>query len=477
MSLARKRVLSKRRASPSVLGMADNLQSLLGIPVILFLGWLISSDKRRFPWRVVGWGMGLQFVFAYVVLYTEAGKLFFLKMNDLIAGLLAFSEEGAKFVFGGLATGAMAVKEGAAPGSDFLFAFQVLTTIIFFSSLMSVLYYLRIMQWIVLVFAKIMAWTMGTSGAESLSASANIFVGQTEAPLVVKPYVEKMTTSELMAVMTGGFATVAGGVMAAYVAMLHDHFPNIAGHLISASVLSAPASLVLAKVVVPEREEPVTKGEVKMHLEIDDVNVIDAACNGASTGMTLALNVAAMLMAFVALLALINAGLRWIGGYIGRPDLTLQLLLGYLHYPLALAMGVPADDALEVGTLLGEKLVLTEFLAYLHLGQMLADPGVTLDPKSVVIVTYGLCGFANFASIAIQIGGISGIAPTRRHDLARLGLRAMVAGALAAYLTGAVAGVFYRGETILDARAAIEATSAGPTAENAPVETESPPAE
>ncbi|RMH57996.1 MAG: NupC/NupG family nucleoside CNT transporter [Candidatus Hydrogenedentota bacterium] len=447
----------------------ENLISLLGIPAIIGIGWLFSTDRKRFPWRVVCWGIILQLIFAVLVLRTAPGRALFAFLNDLITGLLNFTIEGSVFVFNALA---VPMDQSPWQGSfgtgtkslGFFFAFQVLTTIIFFSSLMSVAYYLGFMQKIVEFFAKIMNITMGTSGAESLSASANIFVGQTEAPLVIRPYVEKMTMSELMAVMTGGFATVAGGVMGAYVFFLKPYFPNIAGHLISASVLSAPAALVMAKVMLPETEEPVTRGEVKMAVEVKDVNVLDAAAGGASSGMTLALNVAAMLIAFTALIAMVNFGLDWVGDHLarffsGKPheilsNLTLQNILGYLHMPLAWIMGVPVKDCFLVGRLLGEKLVLTEFFAYIDLKTLLADPAVSLDPRSVVIVTYGLCGFANFASIAIQIGGISGIAPSRRGDLAKLGMRAMVAGALAAYLTGNVAGVFYNGETILKPTAA-----------------------
>lgn len=442
----------------------QNLVSLIGIPILICLAWLMSEHKKLFPWRVVLWGVALQIFFGWIVLATTPGRAFFTLLNDMITGLLNFTSEGAIFVFNGLA-----VPPSASPwkgiygtGTEslgFFFAFQVLTTIIFFSSLMSVLYYLGIMQKLVEFFAVIMSRTMRTSGAESLSASANIFVGQTEAPLVVRPYVDKMTRSELMAVMTGGFATVAGGVMGAYVLFLKDYFPNIAGHLISASVLSAPAALVMAKVMLPETEIPVTKDHVKLEVEIKDVNLLDAAASGASSGMILAINVAAMLIAFTALIAMANFGLDWCGDKMAPyfpsaiqsflENLTIQNLLGYIHIPLAWILGVPYQDAFVAGKLLGEKLILTEFFAYIDLANILKDPLVTLAPRTVVIVTYGLCGFANFASIAIQIGGISGIAPSRRGDLAKLGLKAMIAGALAAYLTGNIAGIFYTGETIL----------------------------
>jgi len=444
----------------------QNLVNLIGIPIIIGIGWIFSVNRRAFPWRVVLWGVALQLIFAVLVLLTPPGRALFALLNNVVTGLLNFTTEGAVFVFNGLAVppNQSPWKGTFGTGTEslgFFFAFQVLTTIIFFSALMSVLYYLGVMQKLVAFFARIMSITMGTSGAESLSASANIFVGQTEAPLVVRPYVEKMTDSELMAVMTGGFATVAGGVMGAYVLFLKDYFPNIAGHLISASVLSAPAALVMAKVMFPELGMPATKGKVKLNVEIKDVNILDAAASGASSGMTLAINVAAMLIAFTALIAMFNFGLDWFGDRLAvflpesirgfATNLTLQNILGYLHVPLAWIMGIPAKDAFFAGKLLGEKLVLTEFFAYVDLANMLKNPLVSLDPRTVVIVTYGLCGFANFASIAIQIGGISGIAPSRRSDLARLGMRAMAAGALAAYMTGNIAGAFYTGETILKA--------------------------
>jgi concentrative nucleoside transporter, CNT family len=302
-------------------------------------------------------------------------------------------------------------------------------------------------------FAWIMMRTMRTSGAETLSAAGNIFVGQTEAPLLIKPYVARMTMSELMAVMTGGFATVAGGVMAAYVGMLIAFFPDIAGHLMAASVMSAPAALVFAKIMWPETEEPATRGSLRVEVEKVDANVIDAAARGAGEGLHLALNVGAMLLAFIALIALFNALIGWIGavtmvttllqnvGWLatGQP-LNLESILGWLLAPLAFLMGVPWADAPQIGTLLGIKTVVNEFVGYLQLNAMLAG-GTELSPRSVVIATYALCGFANFSSIAIQIGGIGGIAPSRRSDLARLGLRAMIAGTLAAFMTATIAGI------------------------------------
>ena len=319
-------------------------------------------------------------------------------------------------------------------------AFGVLPTIIFFSALMSILYHLGLMQWIVAAFAWIMQKTLGTSGAETLSAAANIFVGQTEAPLVIRPYVGRMTQSELMSVMVGGFATIAGGVFAIYVSLGVD-----AGHLLTASVISAPAALLIAKVMVPETETPATLGQVKMRVERTSVNVIEAAATGATDGLKLALNVAAMLIAFLAFIAMVNAIIGWVGSwlyFVGEDQWTLSTALGYLFWPLAWIMGIERADCFHAGQLLGIKMAANEFVAYLGLGELM-QPGAKhqLSDRSAMILTYALCGFANFSSIGIQIGGIGGIAPERRADLARLGLRAMIGGTLAAFMTACVAGV------------------------------------
>jgi CNT family concentrative nucleoside transporter len=368
--------------------------------------------------------------------------------------LLGFTEEGARFIFGNLVasnvpvgipqsepavaaqltTGELWANTGA------FFAFTVLPTIIFFASLMAVLYHLGVMQWVVRALAWVMQRVLGTSGAETLSVAGNIFVGQTEAPLLVRPFVGRMTYSELNTVMVGGFATIAGGVMAAYVAMLTPYFSDIAGHLLTASVMNAPAALLISKILVPEVEEPVTRGSVAMDVEKDAANVIDAAAGGAAQGLKLALNVAAMLLAFVALIALLNALLGWIGGLAGVPQLSIEYVLGVVLRVPAFLMGVPWAESGTVGALIGVKAVLTEFIAYLQLAGMLAEPGA-LSPRAAVIATYALLGFANLPSIAIQIGGISGIAPERRGDLSRLGLRAMVGGNLAAFLSASLAGI------------------------------------
>jgi CNT family concentrative nucleoside transporter len=428
------------------------LRSLLGLLVLTALAWGLSVHRESVDWRVVGWGLSLQLVFGVLILRTPVGEGIFFAMNGVVVALLGFTLDGARFIFGNLVLETVPVGTGTVGQGDFtaipgqvantgaFFAFNVLPTIIFFSSLMTVLYYLGIMQVLVKGFAWIMQRTMRTSGAETLSTAGNIFVGMTEAPLLIKPFVERMTMSELMAVMTGGFATVAGGVLAAYVLMLVAFFPDIAGHLMAASVMSAPAALVVAKLMHPETETPVTSGTLGIEVERRDANVVDAAARGASEGLMLALNVGAMLLAFVALIAMCNGGLSWLGGLVGWDALSLELLLGWMLAPLAWLMGVPWVDAPEVGALMGVKTVLNEFFAYLQLAGSLGGEQ-TLQPRSIVIATYALSGFANFASIAIQLGGIGGIAPSRRHDLSRLGLRAMVGGSIAAFMTAAVAGM------------------------------------
>lgn len=417
----------------------QRLVSLAGLLAMVGIAWLLSRHRDRVPWRVVSWGIGLQVSFGVFVMKTDLGLRVFAILNDMMLALLGFTAKGTEFVFGDFAS------------EKFTIAINVLPTLIFFSSLMTILYYLGIMQRLVGLFAWVMRRTMGTSGSETLSAAANTFVGQTEAPLMVAPFVRTMTISELMAVMTGGFATVAGGVLAAYVGLLKGVFPDIAGHLIAASVMSAPAALVIAKVMCPETEVSETAGSLGVEIDQPDANVIDAAARGAYEGMKLALNVGAMLLAFIALIALANAliglpfGLYndWMGleGSAAIEPLTLQRILGWLFWPFAFLIGVPAAECASVGTLLGEKIVLTEFIAYLHLYESLSEGVAALSPRTVVITSYALCGFANFGSIGIQLGGIGGIAPERRHDIARLGLRAMFGGLLASLMTAAVAGM------------------------------------
>jgi CNT family concentrative nucleoside transporter len=431
----------------------QRVRSAFGVVMLLALAWLMSVDRGRIPWRLVIWGVALQVVFALAILKTPMGAEIFGLLNEGVLALLGFTVEGARFIFGDLVFNNLPIGTGDAGGNAPIveipgrtaragayFAFNVLPTIIFFSSLMTVLYHLGAMQIVVRGFAWVMQRSMGTSGAETLSAAGNIFVGQTEAPLLIKPFVEGLTRSELMAVMTGGFATVAGGVLAAYVGMLVAFFPDIAGHLIAASVMSAPAALVIAKIMIPETGEPETLGGLDLSVEKPDVNVIDAASRGASEGLHLALNVGAMLLAFIALVAMINALIAWGGATVGLEGITLQSILGWFLAPLAWMLGVPWTDAATVGSLLGIKTVLNEFVAFLGLADILAG-GSGISARSAVIATYALSGFANFSSIAIQIGGIGGIAPSRRHDLSRLGLRAMIGGSLAAFMTAAIAGM------------------------------------
>ena len=560
----------------------QNLISFLGIFFFIFLAWTLSEDRKKFPWRVAFWGISLQLAFAVLVFSWKPGAQLFLRLNDVFNALLNFSKEGALFVFGSIGAeqgnggvltlkeyltrlGASsadpviqnAIKTGTVPGM--FLAFQVLTTIIFFSALLSILYYLGIMQKVVIFFAKIMQYTMKVSGAEALSNSANIFVGQTEAPLVIKPYIEKMTRSELNAIMVGGFANTAGGVLGAYILMLSGYFPNIAAHLISASILSAPAAFIVAKIMVPEREKPATLGDAPMDVPTEDVNLLDAAANGSTVGLQLTLNVIGMLFSFVAIIAMVNVMVGWLGSFFSSNEgliqldlvlfamaagvlaaaglgkisdfflwisvfvllavygltslvvpnaarivglmgmalwlpilvaairkhtpvralvygigvvlavsnlsfvvfgplgsethLSLQLVLGWLHWPIAFLMGTPIQDCLVVGRMLGEKLILTEFVAYADLAGYLqaAQQGTVkaLDPRSIVITSYALSGFANFVSIAIQIGGISPLAPSRRHEIARLGLKAMIGGAITSYIIACVAGTFYNGVSML----------------------------
>lgn len=428
----------------------EKMMSLLGIAVFVLLAWILSVDRKNIQWKPVLWGVGLQLIIAVVVLHPTMQQFFFDGINRSVLRLLSFSEEAAHFAFGSMephevtklsATGEMetTVTVGKVTPSMKNIAFWiVLPTIIFFSSLMSLLYQIGVMQRIVWGVAWVMQRTMGTTGPESLSAAANIFVGQTEAPLVVKPYIDKMHASELHAIMTGGFATVAGGVMAAYVGFLSGSIPTIAGHLVAASIMSAPAALALSKVIFPLPKDHLSESsELTYSVDKPYGNVIEAAAMGAAEGMKLALNVLAMLIAFVGLIAMINFFVGWIS--IGGEPLTLQQLLGWFFAPLSFCMGIPWSESQIVGTLLGEKIVLTEFIAYMHLGEILVNS--ELSERSGIIASYALCGFANFASIGIQIGGIGSIAPDRIAELSSLGFRAMIAGTLAACMTGTIAGV------------------------------------
>lgn len=443
-------------------------RGIIGIALIIGIAFLLSNNKKKINWRLVLSGLLIQITFAILILKGEElskwfsplgwPKEFFRFISSFFVLILNFTTEGAKFVFGNL---------GLGPGNEgslgVFFAFQVLPTIVFFASLMSVLYYLGIMQRIVQGMAWIMARLMGTSGAESLSCTANIFVGQTEAPLMIKPYLKGMTQSELLTIMVGGMATIAGGVMAAYIQMLGSSFSlanNIplqeaqlifATHLLGASVMAAPAALLISKILFPEVSEPETKGTVKVKVEKNASNIIEAAAIGASDGLTLALNVAAMLIAFIALIALLNYFLGWFGNTIGLNQyliskfgspLSLQLIFGSVLQFLALGIGIPWDSAYYFGSLIGTKIVLNEFVAYLDMSKLI-ESKMLINDKAILMSTYALCGFANFSSIAIQIGGISPLAPNRRSDLAKLGILAVIGGTLANLMTATLAGILF----------------------------------
>lgn len=418
----------------------QNLISVIGLFLILGIGVLFSTSRRNIQWRVILWGLGMQLALALFIIKTPVGRGLFQWLGNGITKILDFSKVGAGFVFGNLTNDPKTY--------GFIFAFNVLPTIVFIASLIAIFYYLGVIQKIVSVIAKVMVKTMGTSGAESLSAAACVFVGQVEGPLLIRPYIADMTKSELMAIMTGGMATIAGGVMAAYIGM---GIP--APHLLAASIMGAPAGLVMAKLLVPETEESKTKGAVKVNVERTESSVIEAAAKGASDGMHLAFNVGAMLIAFIALIALINACFHLLGNGISAAvhlagiqsfhlSLSLEMILGWIFSPLAFFMGVPWADAANMGSLLGQKIVLNEFVAYSNLSQIIAGTSsIHLAPRSITIATYALCGFANFSSIAMNIGGIGAMAPSRRGDLAALGIRAMMAGALASCLTATIAGI------------------------------------
>ncbi|OHB58019.1 MAG: hypothetical protein A2173_09480 [Planctomycetes bacterium RBG_13_44_8b] len=394
------------------------LISFAGLIVMLLLAWLLSNNKRKLNWRLLISGVVLQFLLAIVILRTIPGQAVFKTIQILITKLISFSEAGSAFVFG-------------ETFKEHHFAFSVLPTIIFVSSLMTVLFHLGILQRIVEFMAKIMVYVMDTAGAESLASAANVFIGMAEAPLVIKPYIKTMTRSEIMAMMTGGMATISGALLVAYAG-----FGANAGHLLTASIISAPAALVVAKIMFPETEQSVTKGMVKVRIPKEDANILDAACRGAIDGAKLAINVAAVLICFIAFVALVNWLLSFLPS-LGDKPLTLERVLGWFCSPLAWIMGVEWKDASIVGALIGKKTVLNEFIAYLDLGK-LKD---TISPRSFTIATYALCGFANFGSIAIQIGGLGTLVPERRSDFAKLGFKSMLGGSLAAFMTAAIAGM------------------------------------
>ncbi|MEG4857892.1 NupC/NupG family nucleoside CNT transporter [Microcoleus sp. K1-B6] len=399
----------------------ERLISVFGLAVFVGLSYAFSVDRRAVKLPPVLWGIALQLIFAILILKTAPGLAVFKFLGDVVTQFLNFSDAGAKFIFGD-------------NFSEHFIAFKVLPTIIFFSSFITILYHYGILQRVVQAVAWLMIKNMKTSGAETLSCAANIFIGQTEAPLLIKPYLATMTLSELHAVMTGGFATIAGGVMAAYIS-----FGVPAQHLIAASVMSAPAALAISKLLYPETEKSLTAGEVEVKVEQVYANAVDAAASGASDGLKLAANVAAMLIAFLGLLAFFNALLGWFGGLISLPQLSLELILAYLMAPVAWLMGVPWADCAAVGIILGKKTILNEFIAYLDLMELVKQQ--TISERSQIISTYALCGFSNIGSIGIQIGGIGGMAPQRQGDLARLGVRAMIAGSVACFMTACIAGM------------------------------------
>ncbi len=420
----------------------QSFAAVLGLFVFVGLAWSISLNRRRFPWRTVLTGTALQFLFAWVILRTDLGRVVFDLTQRGFNRLLGFATEGARMVFGPLADGAL-LSERFGPGNGTVLAVVVPSTIIVVAALSSLFYHWGLLQRVVAIVGWVMQRVMGTSGSESLAAAANIFMGQTEAPLVVRPFLDRMTRSELLALMTGGMATIAGGVGAVYVSLgVRAGEPDMAGHLLTASVMSAPAALLMAKVMLPERETSETRGGAPLKVGRETANSIDALCRGAAEGLSLSLNVLAMLIAFVAVVALANHLFALMQRPFGRGEaITLQAVAGWLNAPLAWLMGTPAKDCAVLGGILGERIVLNEFVGYVSLtGQRAA-----LDQRSFIIGTYALCGFANFGSIAIQIGGIGALVPGRRAELAALGARAMIGGVLASYQTAAIAGLLTSG--------------------------------
>lgn len=397
---------------------------IFGIVTVLGIAFLLSSNRKAINLRTILGGLAIQFAFAFAVLKWDLGKKALEKLTFAVNDIVSYANEGVNFLFGGL------FQEGS--GVGFVFAFQVLTVVIFFSSLISVLYYTGIMQFIIKVIGGGLSKLLGTSKAESISAAANIFVGQTEAPLIVRPFISKMTKSELFAVMTGGLASVAGSVLIGY---------SLLGvpleYLLAASFMAAPAGLVMAKMMMPETEKSETTDDINIEKDTQSVNIVDAAARGASDGLMLALNIGAMLLAFIALVALINGIIGFAGGLFGLENLTLEMILGFIFAPIAFAVGVPWAEAVQAGGYIGQKLVLNEFVAY----SAFAPEISSLSPKTVAVVSFALCGFANISSMAILLGGLGNLAPDRRNDIAKLGIRAVIAGALASLLSAAIAGM------------------------------------
>jgi CNT family concentrative nucleoside transporter len=409
----------------------ERFTGLLGIVLILGVAFLMSNNRKAINYRTVGVGLLLQVLLAVFILKTAVGQSLFQWLGDSINTLLGQADKGALFVFGSLVDRNLMTK-AFGPGNDYIFFFKVVPTIIFVAVLVNMFYHLGILQRIVSTMGRGVHWLMGVSGAEALSNVASTFVGQVEAQIMIKPYLKNMTNSELMASMTGSFACIAGGVMAVYISL---GVP--AAYLLAASLMAAPGALVISKIIFPETEKSETEGEVKLSIEKTHANLVDAIAAGASEGLKVGLNVIAMLIGFIALIALVDLGLGQLGGIINMPTLSMNLILGKVFSVFAFAMGVPAVDIEVAGALMGKKMVVNEFVAYLDMVKI-KD---TLSPKTIAITSFALCGFANFSSVAIQIGGIGELAPTRRSDLAKLGFKALIAGTLASYLSATLAGL------------------------------------
>jgi CNT family concentrative nucleoside transporter len=429
-----------------------NLLSLLGIFVLLGFAWLCSSNKKALNWRIILWGLGLQLTFALFIFLVPAGSKIFLLINDIVVKVLDSASAGTKFLFGRLALPPGTKNEAGEESLGFFLAFQALPTIVYFAALVGILYYLKIMPLLIRGFSTLFTKLMRTSGAESLCVASNIFVG-IESALTIKPYLNKMTRSELCTILTGGMGTIASSVMALYVFMLQDSFPTIAGHLVSATILSAPAAVVMAKIILPETEKPLTLGQnVQPHYEKEN-NIIEAIINGANSGLKLVAGIVALLLAFLGLVELFDLIIGFAGQSLASLlgfELTLSLkkILGFIFYPFTLIIGVPPSDALEISKIIGERTIVTEVQAYQDLATLMANNGLE-HPRSAVIATYALCGFAHVASLAIFVGGISALAPKKKKELSELGFRALLAATLACLLTAAVAGMLYSKSSIL----------------------------
>ncbi len=417
--------------------------SFLGIIILLVFAWLLSPHKKTVNWRLIIWGIALQIVFALFIFILPVGAKVFIPINDMVVKVLEAARAGAEFVFGKLAVPPGSNKESI----GYILAFQAFPTIIFFSAVMSILYFLKIIPLVIRGFAFVFTKLTRISGAESLLAASNIFVG-IESAFTIKPYLKDMTHSELFTVLTLGMSTVASNVLAIYIFTLKGYFPMIAGHLVSASFLSAPAALITSKLLMPETGIPKTLGQnVKPYYEKED-NIFSAIINGANSGVKLIVGIVALLIAVISLVELLDMLLGWIGGWVGMQELSLKILLGYVFYPFTIILGVPVEDAGQISKIIGERLVVTEVTAYQDLASLI-DKGVIQHQRSIIIATYALCGFAHFASMAIFIGGISALVPERTGELARFGFRALIAATLACLITGCIAGIFASGDTIL----------------------------